>query len=962
MNAKHNNNFKLSRMGLAAAALIVAGGGVQAQAQVQVQAAAPAQTGQAQLETVFVSGIRASKEKSLTAKRNGDGVSEVISAEDIGKMPDKNVADALKKLPGVTTTTGSGGQGGYDENDRVSMRGTNPSLALTTINGHAVASADWDPGDQIAGGAGSNTSGASRSVSFLLLPSEIVSQVIVHKSAQADQLEGGVAGSINILTRRPLQFKKPFSAELGVQAVYSDLTGKTDPQLNALFNWKNEAGNTGVMLQVFDQTRHIRRDGQSEISWGKIPANSPAGLANGGQLANKLYVTGLVNSLFEQKRRRSGGVLDVEVKINNDLTVNLDGFYSKLDASYTNSRFLVRPSNSVSATGGVIPVNTTLTGDMLTAARFDNTGAATGAQIETQSNPKSASQTQYINADFNYRFSDAFKLTGLLGNTKAQGDSFLYWNYVFLPNVSTAYAYNGADKPLSVTLPNGVKATDLSYKPGNSGADNSYSQQQSLDAETYGQLDGEIQLGDGLFSSAKFGVRHAEHEREGKRPVKGGAPMNASKNGQVAITSMPAWDGGLFPGNFGGNLGEGASAANAAMPLIAPDAIKAWSDANFSSDPVFNRPPSGVFKIKESTSSAYAMTHLGGAAWRGNLGVRVVKTKTSVTTNTGVPCGSVTATNGVTYGSQAQTDLCKGFVPEGATLTTGSRFGNFYTKTTDNTDTQVLPSANFSLDASADLVLRASAAKVMSRPDYSALGSTISAFAYDVTKTPASTAAGGNAALKPVVAKNYNLGAEWYFAKRSVLFAQLFYMDFDSLVGAGNSMQQQLNTAIPAAQGGPQVVPTLVNSPISTSGKSKGVELGYEQPIWGGFGVQGNYTYADAKEANGNAMLGASKKSYNLGAYYEDDKFSTRLSYSYRDAARVGLYGASQNYLAAAATVAASANYKVSEALTLTFEGLNLNNPTLRYYNAANATVPFDATTALFSSGRQYYMGLRYKY
>jgi len=93
-------------------------------------------------ETVTVTGIRGSIEKSLDTKKNADTVTEVVTAEDIGKLPDKNIADAVQRLPGVTTSSSAGGEGGFDENDRVSLRGTNPSLTQTLVNGHMISSGD----------------------------------------------------------------------------------------------------------------------------------------------------------------------------------------------------------------------------------------------------------------------------------------------------------------------------------------------------------------------------------------------------------------------------------------------------------------------------------------------------------------------------------------------------------------------------------------------------------------------------------------------------------------------------------------------------------------------------------------------------------------------------------------------------------------------------------------------------
>src|SRR6478672_1050037 len=135
------------------------------------------------LEEVVVTGIRQSVEKSLDVKRAATNVTEVVTAEDIGKMPDKNVADSLSRVPGVTISSASANEGGFDENDRVSMRGTNPSLTQTLINGHGVAAGDWFVLNQVQQ--------VGRSVSYTLLPSELVNQVVVHKSSQASLVEGG---------------------------------------------------------------------------------------------------------------------------------------------------------------------------------------------------------------------------------------------------------------------------------------------------------------------------------------------------------------------------------------------------------------------------------------------------------------------------------------------------------------------------------------------------------------------------------------------------------------------------------------------------------------------------------------------------------------------------------------------------------------------------------------------------
>lgn len=165
------------------------------------------------LDTVQVTGIRGSMEKSLDTKREANARVEVVTAEDVGKLPAHNVADTLQRLPGVNISSSSADEGGFDEADRVSLRGTSPSLTQTLINGHTVGTADWFVLSQ-----GNNV---GRSVSYSLLPSELVRSVEVNKSSQAKLQDGGTTGTVNILTRKPLEFSKQLTAEGSIGMVRS---------------------------------------------------------------------------------------------------------------------------------------------------------------------------------------------------------------------------------------------------------------------------------------------------------------------------------------------------------------------------------------------------------------------------------------------------------------------------------------------------------------------------------------------------------------------------------------------------------------------------------------------------------------------------------------------------------------------------------------------------------------------
>src|SRR6187549_158375 len=290
-----------------------------------------------EMAEVIVTGIRASLQQSLDVKRNADTRLEVVTAEDVGKLPAHNVADALRGLPGVNISSSSADEGGFDESDRVSLRGTSPSLTQTLINGHSVGSADWFVLSQ-----GNNV---GRSVSYTLLPSELVNSVEVNKSSTAHLQEGGTTGTVNILTRKPFQFDKSFSIEASVGSVYSDQADSYDPQLSGLLNYKNDSETFGLLLQVFKEERSLRRDAQ-EIPGGffTISATDPAGIANPALVG--VQAPGLIGStLFEQVRDRQGGLLELQFKPSDNLTLGLSGFLSNMDANNYNRNFMLWGGN-----------------------------------------------------------------------------------------------------------------------------------------------------------------------------------------------------------------------------------------------------------------------------------------------------------------------------------------------------------------------------------------------------------------------------------------------------------------------------------------------------------------------------------------------------------------------------------------------------------------------------------------
>jgi len=152
-----------------------------------------------------------------------------------------------------------------------------------------------------------------------------------------------------------------------------------------------------------------------------------------------------------------------------------------------------------------------------------------------------------------------------------------------------------------------------------------------------------------------------------------------------------------------------------------------------------------------------------------------------------------------------------------------------------------------------------------------------------------------------------------------------------------------------------------ISTPINADGQVTGVEVAYEQPIGEYFGVNANYTYANGKTdhtwADGtNNLLGTSKNTYNVGAYFENERFGARVSYTRRSSFLISLSGTNPYYQDAFGTLSASLSYKATDWLSISLDGLNLNNPTYKYYQSA--LIP----TSFYSNGRQYYLNFRFKY
>ena len=288
-------------------------------------------------------------------------------------------------------------------------------------------------------------------------------------------------------------------------------------------------------------------------------------------------------------------------------------------------------------------------------------------------------------------------------------------------------------------------------------------------------------------------------------------------------------------------------------------------------------------------------------------------------------------------------------VAKGANADVSSLFGNWIYQDTNNGHSKVLPSANLKFNMTEDVVFRFAASQTMTMPDFSALGA--SSWGSDLNRT----GGGGNPNLKPVVSTNFDGNLEWYFMPRGLVSVGAFSLDLQDYVAFGTENRQLFSELTN------QLETYLVSVPVNSNGSVTGLELVYEQPIGESFGFNANYTYADGKTAHtwadgSNNLVGTSKDTYNLGAYFENQMFSARANYTYRTSFLIGLSGANPYYQDDFGTLSVTLTYKPSDWLSLSLDALNLNSPELNYYQSATAP------TAFYNNGRQFYLNLRAKF
>ena len=927
-----------------------------------------------QLDKVVVTGIRASIEKSLTVKRDADTNVEVVTAEDVGKMPDKNIADALSRLPGVNVQYG--GALAMDEAERVAIRGTSPNLNLVTINGHALSSGDWHVGDQGSSG---------RSVGFGLMPSQLIGQSIVYKTQRADISEGGIAGTVDIITRKPLDFRQQLSGEVAVGLVHASLPNKTDPQLSGLLAWKNADSTFGVLAQVFKENRHLRRDGQETFSFGVITAAQAAASGNPA-LAGKRMPGSLNSAFFEGVRERTGGYLGLQFKPNQQFEANLSAFRAELKADNYNSSAFALPTGLVGA--GWLIKDAKIDGDVITSARLERPTTLSpnqrigGFQFDHNVREGATSLSSFYDADFKFKANDALTVRARVGYTEGRGktNSQPSLTYV-LVNPNMSYNIN-TTRPTDYAMYRSVdgKPIDMSTPASYAQASNTGAAVDSSDKESYLHLDADYRPQHDYITAIKWGARLSKHKRGynviaprwNAQDQASGLPVSPSPFVSVGNFSLvnagnlPVYPGTVLPTtpnivpngaapvpstSYPGNWGSGLD-ANFPRNLFRydPSQIQAFADKYVTWDPVTGKTWTSGYTVEEANEALYLMGEFElTPKLTGNVGVRAASTQVDSLSYQALP-------NGTGAGQCVPTLQCK--VP-GAIV--GSRFASYLPQLTTTRHNAMLPSMNLRWQLDNGLIARASASRSLGRPNYNELAGAVS------LNNTLLTGSSGNPLLKPVTSNNVDATLAWYFAPRAYLSGGVFMQNLQNYVKTGTSKVDFFNTST-------NTTSTYdVSSRIGVKAELKGAELALEMPVGRGFGFGSNATYVKSRDQDGVEMLGTSKWTYNLRGFYEDDTYSASLAWNYRTDYSIGFVGNGTNvpltsnnvvtqvnglhYYQGSGSLSLSLGYRFSKELSIHLDGNNLLNPVRSTY-----FVTENAPGYWHESGRQYYLNLRMKF
>ena len=985
----NHTRFKLSR--LAVSLSLITGASVMAPVYAQ-----DAETDKAseEIEVIQVSGIRGSLIKSMDVKRSSVGVVDAISAEDIGKFPDTNLAESLQRITGVAIDRANG------EGSKITVRGFGPDYNLVMLNGRQMPASSLE----------ATSASSSRSYDFANIASEGVAGVEVYKTGRSTISTGGMGSTINILTTKPLN-APGMKATFGVKGLMDQSTeegSNITPELSGLYSNTFDDDKFGVAISGSYQQRDSGNVQANTGGWRTFPGNINGydwgggnadwgGLIPDGENAHQNYpaadsIYSVPQSLgfafHEIERTRTNGQLVLQYKPVDSLTTTLDYTYAKNEVSDryndVSAWFNFGPSSGVWSDG---PVAAPIVYSEAFAAPGDL--AMGGGQFATVNENKSLG----FNAKWQVNDNLNLELDYHDSSAESRPDSPFGSNNVigmatFVRTLTTARF--DTDLPtLVIGYPDGfsgIRAEDMRV----TGSSFRNSQMRS-DVEQL-QLRGKYVFDEGVLNSIDFGVTSSETQNRsafsnvqqdnwGGLGGAGDIDPSVFKLDQLAdnfdasvssdmLKEFFRWDFNtirqIANDTYGdlGSVGDcGTSFCASSIPNVdrptTEEQQAVYVQLNFAGE-IGDRPyglTAGVRYEKTDVTSSALVPVYSGIAWTGNNEFSLVET-----------------------GEFAYTNL------------TGS-YSN------------VLPNIDFNIEVVDDVILRASVSKTLARPSYADIqgGQTLNS----LVRFDGGTGARGNPDLDPFESTNLDLTAEWYYDEGSYAAIGYFAKKAKNFIGRTTVEEQTFNLPHPvqgaryaeavAAVGSDltavrDYIKTNYPETLDENGFILGVPgdapatfditipvnqddaklYGWEfavQHLFGesGFGVianatlvNGDFDYDNFSRSEQFAILGMSD-TYNFVGFYDKDGIQARLAYNWRDkflASTVNTLGL-QNpiYVEAYGQWDASASYDLNENMTFFIEAINLTNESTRSHERNSLQLVNYSET-----GRRFAIGARYKF
>lgn len=898
---------------------------------------APEEEAEARLDVVKVTGFRGSLAEALDVKRAETGSVDAIFAEDIADFPDQNLAESLQRIPGVAITRDSG------EGRELTVRGLGGDYTRVRINGMEAQAA-----------TGGESTNRGRGFDFNVFASELFNQIVVRKTASANLTEGSLGAVVDLNTGHPLDYSDGLTAVTNVQGQFNDVSEDFGPRLAGLLAWHDPSDKWGVSGSISYSDNQTIEEGQNTVRWQKATFASVGGVSCTANPADPGCTE--VKDAFHPRIPRYGNIIldrerlgitgSFQWRPTDTGKLTVDALYSKYDASRAEKygEVLFRGNE-----GGMDVVDYTYNAatNNLDSMLVNNAWV----RMETFEKAWTTEFNQY-SARYEHDWTDRIHGDLLIGTSESDltfpyETTFMYdqrnydgFFYDYTNDEFPTIAFQGAD----VTDPNIFQMTELRDRP-------------AAVNNTYDNLSYAVEWEFADAYSVEGGINYKKYnfESEGYRRdtgVCGSGLFNCDPNGDGVneLVGVPATADLSETFNFGGKTGSGSTTS-----WLIPS-LSGWADY-FD---IYNLPKT----LDQGSTSAVEEKSLGAF----------------VQLNGEVPIGDMDLRFdvGVRYVETEQTSA-------------GYNSGTYVTVDRDPYE-DWLPSANVAMNVTDDIILRASAAKVMTRPGLGNLspGGSVDSFNYRVSYK--------NPFLDPTRATALDASIEWYFADESLVSFAVFHKDIESFPintsreGTYSSTGLPLNLLVPTSptsvnpEGGPAescnpanggggcwTISSLDNGEgAKITGAEFSLQLPFdvftETPVISDMGFIGNYTYVDSDteyDISGTKvterLLGLSNTSWNMTLYYEANNLKLRVSGAYRDDYLTSTSGTGNLFEGYGETfnVDFSSTYSVNDRLDLTFEALNLTDDYQDRWTDINADrrYEYDHTGRVFLVGAKYNFG-----